>query len=123
MFAPQRTIILEFSAMSSLVLTLSAPVRPTPKPPSPQQIIAGCQFWQPHPLACAPAMLDDPEKAAPTPGKPARNTPSTWSARILRTSAARWKRDMGGVTLRRFDANLGARVHQGRHVRLHRHDE
>src|SRR5215475_15442945 len=45
MFAPQRTIILEFSAMSSLVLTLSAPVRPTPKPPSPQQIIAGCQFW------------------------------------------------------------------------------
>src|SRR5262249_47665034 len=46
MFAPQRTIILEFSAISSLVLTLSTPVRPTPKPPSPQQIIAGCQFWQ-----------------------------------------------------------------------------
>src|SRR5215467_722252 len=43
MFAPQRTIILELSAISSLVLTLSAPVRPTPKPPSPQQIMAGCQ--------------------------------------------------------------------------------
>src|SRR5262245_56511668 len=32
--------------MSSLVLTLR--VRPPPKPPSPQQIIAGCQFCQPY---------------------------------------------------------------------------
>jgi hypothetical protein len=29
------------ASQSSLVLTLSAPVRPTPKPPRPQQIIAG----------------------------------------------------------------------------------
>jgi len=41
----------EFSAISSLVLTLRAPVRPTPKAPSAQQIIAGCQFWQPYILA------------------------------------------------------------------------
>jgi len=46
MFAPQTTIILEFSVISSLVLTLSAPVRPTRNPASPQRYWCGPQQRQ-----------------------------------------------------------------------------
>ena len=49
--APHSTISSAWAPMSSLVLVSSGPVRPMPKPPSPQQIMVGAHHWQPQRLA------------------------------------------------------------------------